>query len=37
VLRLGPRLPGGAMMVAKLLHPQIFAQQIDPNGDKMPK
>jgi iron complex transport system substrate-binding protein len=37
VLRLGPRLPGGAMMVAKLLHPQIFAQQIDPNTVKIPK
>ncbi len=37
VLRLGPRLPGGAMKVAKLLHPQIFAQTNDPNGDKMPK
>jgi iron complex transport system substrate-binding protein len=37
VLRLGPRLPGGAMMIAKLLHPQIFAQRSDPNGDKMSK
>ena len=37
VLRLGPRLPDGVMMVAKLLHPQIFAQRIDPNGDKMHK
>ena len=37
VLRLGPRLPDGAMMVAKLLHPQIFAQQNDPNIVKMPK
>ena len=37
VLRLGPRLPGGVMMVAKLLHPQIFAQPNDPNGDKMRK
>jgi iron complex transport system substrate-binding protein len=37
VLRLGPRLPDGVMMVAKLLHPQIFTQQIDPNGDKMHK
>jgi len=37
VLRLGPRLPDGAMMVAKLLHPQIFAQQIDPNVDKIPR
>jgi len=37
VLRLGPRLPDGAMMVAKLLHPQIFAQPNDPNGDKMHK
>jgi hypothetical protein len=25
------------MMVAKLLHPQIFAQPNDPNGDKIPK
>jgi iron complex transport system substrate-binding protein len=37
VLRLGPRLPDGAMAVAKLLHPELFAQQIDPNGDKMRK
>jgi iron complex transport system substrate-binding protein len=37
VLRLGPRLPGGAIAVAKLLHPQIFAQTNDPNGDKMSK
>jgi iron complex transport system substrate-binding protein len=37
VLRLGPRLPGGAMMVAKLLHPQIFAQQNDAGGDTMRK
>jgi iron complex transport system substrate-binding protein len=37
VLRLGPRLPDGAMMVAKLLHPQIFAQPNNPNGDKIPK
>ena len=37
VLRLGPRLPGGAMMVAKLLHPQIFAQPNDPNSDKIRK
>jgi iron complex transport system substrate-binding protein len=37
VLRLGPRLPGGAMTVAKLLHPQIFAQTSEPNKDKMLK
>jgi iron complex transport system substrate-binding protein len=37
VLRLGPRLPEGAIAVAKLLHPELFAQQIDPNGDKMRK
>jgi iron complex transport system substrate-binding protein len=37
VLRLGPRLPDGAMAVAKLLHPQIFAQPNAPNGDKIPK
>jgi iron complex transport system substrate-binding protein len=37
VLRLGPRLPDGAMKVAKLLHPELFAQTNDPNGDKMPK
>jgi iron complex transport system substrate-binding protein len=37
VLRLGPRLPGGAMMVAKLLHPEIFAQTGEPNKDKMLK
>jgi iron complex transport system substrate-binding protein len=37
VLRLGPRLPDGAMMVAKLLHPQIFAQPYDPNGAKIPE
>jgi iron complex transport system substrate-binding protein len=37
VLRLGPRLPDGAMAVAKLLHPELFTQQIDPNGDKMHK
>jgi iron complex transport system substrate-binding protein len=37
VLRLGPRLPAGAMMVAKLLHPEIFAQPTDPNIVKMPK
>jgi iron complex transport system substrate-binding protein len=35
VLRLGPRLPDGAMAVAKLLHPDIFAQPKDPNGDKI--
>ncbi|MGA2323265.1 MAG: helical backbone metal receptor [Sedimentisphaerales bacterium] len=37
VLRLGPRLPDGAMKVAKLLHPELFAQQIDTNGDKIHK
>jgi iron complex transport system substrate-binding protein len=37
VLRLGPRLPDGALAVAKLLHPQIFAQQNIPTGDKMSK
>jgi ABC-type Fe3+-hydroxamate transport system substrate-binding protein len=37
VLRLGPRLPDGAMAVAKLLHPELFAQPNDPNGDKMRK
>jgi iron complex transport system substrate-binding protein len=37
VLRLGPRLPQGVMSVAKLLHPEIFAQTNDPNGDKMNK
>jgi iron complex transport system substrate-binding protein len=37
VLRLGPRLPDGVMTVAKLLHPELFAQQIDPNGDKIRK
>lgn len=31
VLRLGPRLPQGAMIVAKLLHPEIFAQVGEPN------
>jgi iron complex transport system substrate-binding protein len=31
VLRLGPRLPQGAMAVAKLLHPELFAQPNDPN------
>jgi iron complex transport system substrate-binding protein len=35
VLRLGPRLPNGVMMVAKLLHPEIFEQTNDPNGDKI--
>jgi iron complex transport system substrate-binding protein len=37
VLRLGPRLPQGTLVVAKLLHPQIFAQQNDPNEDTMHK
>jgi len=37
VLRLGPRLPEGAMAVANLLHPELFAQPNDPNGDKMQK
>ena len=37
VLRLGPRLPDGAMAVAKLLHPELFAQTNDQNGDKMHK
>ena len=31
VLRLGPRLPEGAMAVAKLLHPELFSQPKDPN------
>jgi iron complex transport system substrate-binding protein len=31
VLRLGPRLPQGALTVAKLLHPQIFTEPNDPN------
>jgi iron complex transport system substrate-binding protein len=31
VLRLGPRLPAGAMAVAKLLHPELFSQPKDPN------
>ncbi|MGA2172068.1 MAG: cobalamin-binding protein [Sedimentisphaerales bacterium] len=31
VLRLGPRLPEGARAVAKLLHPELFAQPKDPN------
>jgi iron complex transport system substrate-binding protein len=31
VLRLGPRLPEGAMSVAKLLHPELFSQPKDPN------
>ena len=35
VLRLGPRLPEGAMAVAKLLHPELFSQPKDPNnGDQ---
>ena len=33
VLRLGPRLPEGAMAVAKLLHPELFAQPNDPNRE----
>jgi len=33
VLRLGPRLPQGAMAVAKLLHPELFAQPKDPNQE----
>jgi iron complex transport system substrate-binding protein len=31
VLRLGPRLPQGAMSVAKLLHPELFIKPKDPN------
>jgi iron complex transport system substrate-binding protein len=31
VLRLGPRLPDGALMVAKLLHPELFTQPKDAN------
>jgi iron complex transport system substrate-binding protein len=37
VLRLGPRLPQGAISVAKLLHPELFAQADDPNGNTMNK
>ncbi|MGB7581708.1 MAG: cobalamin-binding protein [Sedimentisphaerales bacterium] len=38
VLRLGPRLPEGAMAVAKLLHPELFSQPKDPNqGDQTHK
>ena len=33
VLRLGPRLPDGAMAVAKLLHPELFTQPKDPNRE----
>lgn len=33
VLRLGPRLPEGAMATAKLLHPELFAQPQDPNQE----
>ncbi|MGA2092189.1 MAG: helical backbone metal receptor [Sedimentisphaerales bacterium] len=32
VLRLGPRLPQGALAVAELLHPELFAQPNDPNN-----
>ena len=35
VLRLGPRLPEGAMAVAKLLHPELFTQPKDPNQSRM--
>lgn len=31
VLRLGPRLPQGVMAVARLLHPELFPKQNDPN------
>ncbi len=34
VLRLGPRLPEGAMSVAKLLHPELFVQPKDPNQSR---
>jgi iron complex transport system substrate-binding protein len=34
VLRLGPRLPEGVMAVAKLLHPELFAQPKDPNQSR---
>ncbi|MGD0552354.1 MAG: cobalamin-binding protein [Sedimentisphaerales bacterium] len=38
VLRLGPRLPDGAMAVAKLLHPELFSQPKDQNqGDQTHK
>jgi iron complex transport system substrate-binding protein len=38
VLRLGPRLPEGAMAVAKLLHPELSSQSKDPNkGDQTHK
>jgi len=37
VLRLGPRLPDGAMAVAKLLHPELFAQPKDPNQSRSRK
>jgi iron complex transport system substrate-binding protein len=33
VLRLGPRLPEGAMSVAKLLHPELFSQPTDLNQE----